>query len=233
MTEEEKLAEVEDLLRSMPPRSKLHHNENENFAWLGRVSAVLIAWNPMRGRIAAGRTSLVHNAALRDNALNDLLTSLHEARHDLTMRTAGPSSIAIAHGRTFQYFDELRKIIETATADILFIDPYLDAEFVSRYLGNVREDVALRLLTTKNYIKTLVPAVEAYTNETPLEIQIRLSAKIHDRFVFIDRSACYQSGASFKDGARKAPTAVTQIHDAFDAMFRTYESFWDEATVVR
>jgi hypothetical protein len=45
MNEEELLGEVEDLLRTMPPRETLRHATDENFAWLGRVSAVIEAWS--------------------------------------------------------------------------------------------------------------------------------------------------------------------------------------------
>jgi hypothetical protein len=232
MTAEELLAEVDDLLRSMPPRNKLDHNEPENFAWLGRVSAFLYAWHPVRGAVIAMNIPNIQSN-YSDAAINHLLVGLHEARHDLAMKTAGPSSVVIAHSRTFQYFDELRKIIETATTDILFIDQFLDAEFVSRYLGNVKEGVVVRLLTTPRYLKSLLPAVAAFVDENPFEIHVRFSTKLHDRFVFIDRAACYQSGASFKDGAKNSPATVSQIHDAFDAMLQTYEAFWEDAKVIR
>ena len=55
----------------------------------------------------------------------------------------------------------------------------------------------------------------------------------HDRYVFVDRGACYQSGASFKDGAKKAPTTLTQITDAFGPMLKTYEDLWGGARVER
>ena len=41
MNQEELLGEVEDILRTMPPRETLRHPTDENFAWLGRVSAVI------------------------------------------------------------------------------------------------------------------------------------------------------------------------------------------------
>jgi hypothetical protein len=49
----------------------------------------------------------------------------------------------------------------------------------------------------------------------------------------VDRTACYLSGASFKDGARHAPTVLTQITDAFQAMWDTYEGMWNGGTVER
>jgi hypothetical protein len=45
MNDEELLGEVEDILRSMPPRETLRHSEDVNFAWLGRVSAFIEAWD--------------------------------------------------------------------------------------------------------------------------------------------------------------------------------------------
>ena len=64
------------------------------------------------------------------NGFQRALALLHEARHDLRMETVGPVSVPLAHGQVFDYFDEVRKVIEMAKQDLLFVDPYLDAEFV-------------------------------------------------------------------------------------------------------
>ena len=65
------------------------------------------------------------------------MTLLHQARHDLRMKTVGPLSVQIPDGKPFDYFDEIRKITQMASSDLLFVDPYLDAEFVSRYLPQI------------------------------------------------------------------------------------------------
>ena len=65
------------------------------------------------------------------------------------MKTVGPVSTAIGAGGVYDYFDEVRKFIESASVDLLFVDPYLDAEFVSRYLPHVETGVAIHLLTSK------------------------------------------------------------------------------------
>ena len=59
------------------------------------------------------------------------------------MKTIGPVNAAMGHSRIFDYFDEVRKIIEHAKQDLLFVDPYLDAEFVSRYLPHVAAGVSI------------------------------------------------------------------------------------------
>jgi hypothetical protein len=132
------------------------------------------------------------------------------------------------------YFDEIRKVIELANDEVLFIDPYLDAEFISRYLPHVRAGVATRLLTSdKGKLTQLLPAAELFSQQSGRVVNVRSTNGLHDRYMFIDKRSCYQSGASFKDGAKHAPTTLTQITDAFDAVWHTYDKFWNAAKVER
>jgi hypothetical protein len=164
--------------------------------------------------------------------LRKILTILHQARHDLRMKTIGPVNAAMGHGRIFDYFDEVRKIIEPAKQDLLFVDPYLDAEFVSRYLPHVTAGISIRLLTHKR-VEVLLPAVDLYAQQSGATVNIRSAPGFHDRYVIVDRAACYQSVSSFKDGAKKAPTTLTQITDAFPVVLQTYEDLWNKAKIER
>ena len=146
---------------------------------------------------------------------------LHQAQHDLRVETVGPLTVALSHKSVFQYFDELRRIVEMAKQDILFIDPYLEAEFVSRYLPCVAPGVTYTATGPPNSSATT--AVDLFALQNGATVQIRSAPNFHDRYVFIDRAECYQSGASFKDGAKSAATILTQITDAFPAMLKTYE----------
>lgn len=168
--------------------------------------------------------------ALTDGPTAQLSALLHRMRFDLLMKTRGPLSTVIGHGQVFDYFDELRKIIEPARQDIFFVDPYLDADFVSRYLPHVNSAATIRLLTREK-LATLMPSVKQFAQQAQRSIEVRSAPKFHDRYVFVDRSECYQSGASFKDGGRAAPTTLTQIMDAFPAMLQTYETIWSAGTV--
>ena len=51
--------------------------------------------------------------------------------------TVGPLSVAVTHGAVFDYFDEVRKALGAAQIELFFVDPYLDSEFVSRYLTQI------------------------------------------------------------------------------------------------
>ncbi len=230
MTKEVLLAELEDLLRTVPSRAVLRQVTPDNLSWLGRAAAVIDEWKPSHMVLVRLYLSdLQHNmAGISSKGFQNLMVLLHQARAELRRETVGPTNVAVSRAMVFDYFDELRKIIEMAKSDILFVDPYLDAEFVSNYLPHVTPGVSIRLLTRKN-LPTLLPAAQMFVAQNQTTLEIRSTPDIHDRFVFINESDCYQSGASFKDGAKKAPTTITQITDAFAAMFRTYQEIWHDA----
>ena len=229
---EQLLAEVEDVIRSMPPRATIRHETPENLSWLGRASAVIHLWDPIRAVAFARHVSNAHATMAIEAAqgLRGIQTMLHQAGHELRIQTIGPLTVAEGQGGVFDYFDEVRKVIEAAKTDLLFVDPYLDAEFVSRYLPHVSQGVSIRLLGRER-IATLLPAVELLRQQSGLAIEVRSAIGFHDRYVFVDQQSCYQSGASFKDGAKKAPTTLTQIVDAFAAVRGTYEQAWTSATI--
>ena len=233
-TPEQLLAEIEDIIRSMPPRAIIRHETDENLNWLGRASAAIALWNQAKAIAFDASVARVHAIMANEasQGLRSVQTILHQARHDLRMRTSGPQTLAVNAGGVFDYFDEIRKVIEMAKTDILFVDPYLDAEFVSRYLPHVSAGVPIRLLAREK-LQMLIPAVELLQQQNGLPIAVRSAHAFHDRYIILDGSACYQSGSPFKDGAKKSPTTITQITDAFAAVSETYEEIWANATVHR
>lgn len=229
------LAEFDALLRTRPSMTMILDGKDEALAWLGAVAAALGHWDRSAKLKLTLLESDLHNQFLDhcEPAYKKLVALLNEARHSLRMTTDSAGSVAVESGKVFEYFDELRKIVEGATADLLFVDPYLDADFVSRYLPFVPQGVAIRLLAGDKKLATLLPAVDAFAKQAGVAVPVRSTDKIHDRYVFVDRKECFQSGASFKDGAAKAPTTITQIRDAFDAMAQTYEALWNAGKVQR
>jgi hypothetical protein len=235
LSKEQLFVEIEDIIRTMPPRAMIRHETEENVAWFGRASNAIEKWNPLKAPLVKEYLDLFfsnrHVGETRFG-FTKLLTLLHQAQSDLQLETMGPANVAIRHLKVFEYFDEIRKIIELARADLLFVDPYLDAEFVSRYLPNITTGVTIRLLAREK-LTTLLPAVAAFAQQTGANVEVRAASNFHDRYVFVDSMSCYQSGASFKDGAKSAPTTVTQITDAFAAILKTYEDIWSQAQVKR
>jgi hypothetical protein len=85
--------------------------------------------------------------------------------------------------------------------------------------------VSIRLLARER-LSTLLPSVKMFVQQASTNIEVRSASKFHDRYVIVDGSTCFQSGASFKDGGRASPTTITEITDAFVAVRQTYEDFW-------
>ena len=229
---EQLLLEIEDLIRTMPPREALGNDSSDVLAWIGRASAAIRAWNSSTAtlhfdgyvRNLGATASIAFDAAVRG-----VIVTLHQAQHDLRMQTSGPLSSSVPQGAVFQYFDELRKMIELARNDLLFVDPYLDADFVSRYLPHVPKGATVRLLG-RHKIDALVSAAQLFAQQEGMTVSVRSSPALHDRYLFVDGTSCYQSGASFNAGAKKSSTTLTQITDAFMAVLDTYEKLWTAAT---
>lgn len=131
--------EIEDVIRTMPGPRDFVANPDKCIPWLGRASAAMSQWNSI---MAIGSFEpLVTTLSRSGNydfgpALRNVLVLLHQAKNDLRLQSTGPLSVGVDAGRVFEYFDEVRRVIEEAKSDVLFVDPYIDAEFVSRYMPN-------------------------------------------------------------------------------------------------
>lgn len=232
------LLELQDIIRLMPGLRDLAVNPERCIPWLGRASAAMNQWDSVRSTVhfepevqAYARLSADAPRVNFTPFRLRLLLLLNQAESDLRLRTIGPLSVGVPVGRVFEYFDELRKLIEAAQSDLLLVDPYLDAEFVSRYLPFVSAGTQVRMLARER-LSTLKPAVAAFIAQSGLSVEVRTIGGFHDRYLIVDNQACYQSGASFKDGAKKTPTVLSQITDAFISVRATYEQLWASATPV-
>ncbi len=236
INKEQLLAEVEDVLRTAPTLQAFAQDSGgeEHLAWLGRAAAAIELWDlsktPRVSMALAGVPSDFLDPCQK--ALSTLKVLLQQARAALRLEL-GRTGIVVAQGQVFDYFDELRKVIETARSEVFFVDAYLDAEFVPRYLPHLADGVAIRLLGGTKRMPTLLPAVDLFARQNGRTVDVRSSERLHDRYVFLDRAICYLSGASFKDGAKNAPAVLTQLTDPFVAVWDTYEGLWNTGKVER
>lgn len=226
------LAEIEDVIRSLPPAIRRGSIDDEALRWLGRARAIMHQWDPVRTTEFNFAVGNIRSPGPLGHfrGVDQAIMLLHQASAELRLKLSGPLSVPIVQGNRFQFFDEMRKIIETAKIDIFFVDPYLDPEFVSNYLPQVDSAAAIRLLANR-YVNKLLPAVKLFRETTSTRIELRSAPDFHDRFVFIDRQACFHSSASFKDGAKNAPTLLAQVSDAFEQVSETYDKIWHSAKI--
>ncbi len=92
MDPERLLLEVEDLLRTTPPRPTIQHDTPENNAWFGRAGALVTEWSVGHSVPFGINYSQVvgRNAVHADGALQKIMTLLHH-----TMECGVGSSLAI------------------------------------------------------------------------------------------------------------------------------------------
>ena len=100
------------------------------------------------------------------------------------------------------------------------------------YHGQIGNPRSIRLLSGSKKRATLLPAVESFAQQSGTPISVRVLDGLHDRYLFIDRTDCHLSGASFKDGAKNSPAILAKITDPFQAMWDTYERQWERGEIV-
>ena len=233
MDDAQLLSLLDQVIRTMPDSTNIYGLSPETLEWFGRGRAILQRWNPVRAvRFSAAADNLRSLGGYsHDAAFAEIVSILHEARMELQMRTVGQSEIVVDSGHPFDYYDEVRRVIERAAVDIFIIDPYIGADFVPKYLAHVRRGVKIRLLT-RQQLTQLVPSADQFAKQHGSSIEIRRS-KSHDRYDFIDGTDCYHSSASFQDGGRKSAAMLSQVTDAFESTKQIYEAEWSAADVAR
>ncbi len=234
------LAALDELVRTMPTDEPPWPPKPEFHAWVGDARALIGNWDSSqdvgfatlcdrlfeRTRDAAGSRLEAHNA------LAKIMNLIQTARSELRFMTGGRVSATFDAGQQFDFYDELRKVIETAQNDVLFVDRYMGADFVTQYLPHCRPNVVVRLLT-RDKLAPLLASVNAYSAQYGAKIEVRTSQGFHGRFMCIDNMRCFIADASFKDAAHNAPAALIELTDISRTAMGQYEAMWQTGVVER
>lgn len=134
------LGEIDSLLRALPSLESFAGYSDDSTQWRGKAKAVLRAWDSVQAIELAAAFSSIDSSLTKykQTGFAKLKALLHQARFDLQMTTGEGINSAYDTGSVFSYFDDARKLFEQAVTDMFVIDPWLDADFVSRYLPGVK-----------------------------------------------------------------------------------------------
>jgi hypothetical protein len=136
---------------------------------------------------------------------------------------------AYAAGDEFAFYKELKDTVAAATKDIFIVDNYLSTEFFELYVEPIRPGTPTRILTDQVKGNLQVVATKYATRGA---FELRSSADVHDRHVFVDGRG-WLIGQSIKDAAKKKPTYMVEIGANQIPTFREiYEDIWARATPV-
>ena len=105
-------------------------------------------------------------------------------------------------GQIYDAFDQMKKFVRMAKAELIVIDPYFD-DSVLPLIAQKRSGVSV--LVVKNTRKNLLHAVDVvrFNAQYGNTLTVKESTKFHDRFLIIDKSALIHVGASFNHLGKK------------------------------
>lgn len=232
MTPHVLLEKLRSLLQSIPPLEGRGDYTQEQFTWLGRANAVMHEWNEIQSiSFTVAVNSLIKNIDRHGN-YGIVITSIHDVIARLENALPQNGGQAFGPGAAYDFFRALNDLVASATAQLLIVDPYLDAEVFDGYLQGLRPEVSVQLLTTR-YVDNVRVAAEKYRAQTGANVELRHSTNIHDRVVFVDNDQCWVLGASIKDAALKKPTYLAPLApDVGVDKRRLYEEIWAAGTPI-
>jgi len=228
---------LNELVRAKPADMNQGVTNPPNQEWTGQARALIGMWNPARAPAFADDLDVLfqHERAAwnaKQSAYARIMHVIEEARSELRIVAGGQVAAAFNAGQSFDMFDKLRRVIETAQRDVLFVDRYMGADFVSMYLPHVPQWVRARLLT-RDYVPQLTSALAVFKGQHSTTVEVRTSQDFHGRFLCVDGGQAILVDASFKDAARAAPAVIMELTaDITAASISQYEALWKAGTPV-
>ena len=123
---------------------------------------------------------------------------------------------------------EIRKIIQSATSEILIVDSYVDGTLWT-LLTNVPSSAQIRIMTMQMKGDFALEG-KKFTAQHGNTIEVRQTQQYHDRFVVTDGDRCWHLGASIKDAGNKAFAMSEILNPAIKAAIRTdLDTTWNTA----
>lgn len=220
------------LLNTAPPLEGRGSYEQEQFAWLGRASALVAAWDRAEAILFnAAVTGMTGNLNRVANH-GIVFTTIHKAIASLEDQLPYPSGQAFGPGAAYDFFKALRELVSSAEKSVFLVDPYLDAETFDGYLSSMNSGRNIRVLLARCAEDVRV-AAEKFSLQHKFKLDARRSNAIHDRLIFIDGTQCWVLGASIKDAATKKPTYLAPLStDVVARKIQIYEDIWNAATAI-
>lgn len=223
------LEKLRVLLATAPPLEGRGAYGQEQFAWLGRASALISAWNRSEGiSFGVATTSLAGNLN-REMNVGIIFTTIYKAVAVIEDALPQPVGQAFGPGAAYDLFRALRALVVAADKSLFVVDPFMDAETFDGYLSALPSGRSVRLLFSR-YSEDVRIAAAKFSAQHGGIVEVRKSEDIHDRVVFVDGAQCWVLGASIKDAALKKPTYLAPLaRDIATEKAKIYEGVWNAA----
>ena len=160
-----------------------------------------------------------------------VIDAIEELKLELELDGRTDIGTAYAPGDTYQFFADLKAVINQAEDKILVIDPYFDGQSFDAYLASVAPGIQIRILADR-YSKDINNYVAKHRQQFQTTIELRESKELHDRVVFIDNASTWIMGGSIKDAGKKATYLIPLANPLAADKLAIYEVIWKRAKVV-
>lgn len=227
------LEKFRSLLNTAPPLEGRGSYGQEQFAWLGRASALIATWN--RSETISFNVALNGMTGNINRVANHgiVFTTIHQAIAQLEDQLPCSAGQAFGPGAAYDFFKALRELVLSAEKSIFLVDPFMDAETFDGYLSALGSGTEVRLLLER-YADDARVAADKFSTQQKCRVEIRKSKTIHDRIIFVDGEQCWVFGSSIKDAAAKKPTYLAPLSaDVAAQKKKIYNDIWNAATDIR
>jgi hypothetical protein len=225
-------AEVRPERYNSPPRKEwAHTGEGALSAALGSDDPAIQAF----GRAQCGSYGPFDTPArLQKQAnrqLDGMLSVIRSAVEQLRWKLPDPQQVFVPSGSPHDAYVQIRSIIQQAVTDVLVIDPWVD-ETLWPLLTNIPRSCKVRILGEHLKGDFKLEAAK-FAAQYGTSIEVRITTKYHDRFVFLDGKRCFHLGASIKDAGNKG-FALSEFErpQLVAATLADAEAEWARATPV-
>lgn len=185
---------------ALTPTSRQHHE------WLGRSHALIAHYDRHDAVEFKISSTQLSSPLMRDYHVGILLAVLHRAIGALEIEVPVQSAQVFGPGAVYDFLKSLKSLLQSATSELLIVDPYLDDQVFDTYLSTVSRAVTTSMIAHR-FANSLKPALLKFNAQNGMMAEIRSSPAIHDRVVFVDRSTCCYWSIAERCGNKK-----TNVH---------------------
>ncbi len=172
-------------------------------AILRSQTAIIVSIRIMEAFVSMRRFFLSNEAIFHRVQNLELRQLQTDEKVDKILNRLGPHSLRLEgifyDGQIFDAHSFVSDLIRDAKERIVLIDNYIDDTVLKRL--DKRHDGVSAMIYTRTLSKTLQTDLKLHNQQYP-SINIRISSKVHDRFLIIDQ-VMYHIGASIKDLGKK------------------------------
>ena len=160
-----------------------------------------------------------------------ILDAIEEIKLELELDDRSDIGTAYAPGDVYRFFADLKDVINSASTDVMIVDPYFNGEAFDAYLSTADTTLNIKILADR-YSKDISDYIEKHKVQFKTETELRRSEKLHDRIIFIDDEAAWIMGGSIKDAGKKATYLIPLASQLSATKKEIYNTIWDEAKVI-